>query len=158
MVDIILNHLACSYSFWIKTVCRAGKETINPYVKLLCTLKIICFGVSGSAFIDYQEFGETAARHCVHHLARGLVNCHALAEVYLRKPSNGDAPRVTSMHDHVHKMPGMLGLLDVMKVYWKNCPTALKGQFRGREKCASLALESVVDDNFWLWPGSFGFP
>ena len=117
MVDTIINHLTPRDSFWVKTVCRAGKETINPYVKLLCTLKMICFGVSGSAFIDYHQFGETTARHCVHHLARRLVNCRALAEVYLRKPSNTDARRVTSMHNHVHKMPGMLGSLDVMKVY-----------------------------------------
>ena len=85
-----------------------------------------------------SPIGETTARRCVHRLARGSVNCHALAEVYLRKPSNGDAPRVTSMHDHVHKMPGMLGSLDVTKVYWKNCPTALKGQFQGRESVHQL--------------------
>ena len=32
MLDMIINHLAKKDSFWIKTVCRAGKETINPYV------------------------------------------------------------------------------------------------------------------------------
>ena len=31
MVDSILNHLANRDSFWIKTVCRAGKDTINSY-------------------------------------------------------------------------------------------------------------------------------
>jgi hypothetical protein len=47
-----------------------GKRTrrpINPYVKLLCALKMICFGVSGSAFVDCHQFGETTARRCVHH-------------------------------------------------------------------------------------------
>jgi len=33
MVDTIINHLAKNDNFWIKTVCRAGKETINPYFK-----------------------------------------------------------------------------------------------------------------------------
>jgi len=55
-------------------------------------------------------------------------------------------------------MPGMLGSLDVTKVHWKNCLTALKGQFQGREKCATIALEAVVDHNLWFWHGSFGFP
>ncbi len=158
VVDIIINHLAARNSSWVKTVCRAGKDTINPYIKLFCALKMICFGVSGSAFIDYHQFGETTERCCVHHFARGLVNCRALAEVYLRKPPNADSRRITSMHNCVHKMPGMLGSLDVTKVYWKNCPTALKGQFQGREKCASIALESVVDYNLWFWHASFGFP
>ena len=62
------------------------------------------------------------------------------------------------MHKNVHKMPGMLGSLDVTKVHWKNCPTALKGQFQGREKYASMALEAVVDHNLWFWHASFGFP
>ena len=42
MDNTIINHLCCRNSFWIKTVCRAGKEMINPYVKLLCALKMIC--------------------------------------------------------------------------------------------------------------------
>ena len=62
------------------------------------------------------------------------------------------------MHKNVHKMPGMLGSLDVTKVHWKNCPTALKGQYQGREKYGSIALDSAVDYNLWFWHASFGFP
>lgn len=158
MVDTILNHLCRRNTFWVKTVCRAGKETINPYVKLLCALKMICYGISGHAFLDYHQFGESTSRRCVHHLVTGLVSCPALAEVYLRIPTKADSIKVTTMHKNVHKMPGMLGSLDVTKVYWKNCPTALKGQFQGREKYASIALEAVVDHNLWFWHASFGFP
>ena len=43
-------------------------------------------------------------------------------------------------------------------VHWKKCPTALKGQYQGREKYATIALESVVDYNLWFWHASFGFP
>ena len=52
----------------------------------------------------------------------------------------------------------MLGSLNVTKLHWKNCPTALKGQFQGREKCATIALEAVVDYNLWFWHASFAFP
>jgi hypothetical protein len=55
-------------------------------------------------------------------------------------------------------MPEILGSWDVTKVHWKNCPTALKGQFQGQEKCATIALESVVDYNLWFWHASFGYP
>jgi len=40
----------------------------------------------------------------------------------------------------------------------EECPTALKGQFQGREKYATIAMESVVDDNHWFWHAAFGFP
>ena len=68
--------------------------------------------------------------------------------MYLRKPSKADVQRAREMHPQVHKILGMLGSLDVIKVYWKNCPTALKGQFQGKN--ASLALEVVVDYNMWF--------
>ena len=54
MVDTIINHLAKRDNFWIKTVSRAGKQTINPYVKFLCAMKMICYGVSGNVFVDYH--------------------------------------------------------------------------------------------------------
>jgi hypothetical protein len=158
MVDTIINHLAKRDTFWIKTVCRAGKETINPYVKFLCAMKMLCYGVSGSAFVDYHRFGETTSRRCISKLSRGLIECRALSEVYLRKPSKAGARRVTDMHHRVHKIPGMLGSLDVTKVHWKNCSTALKGQSQGKEKYASIALEVVVDYNLYFWHASFGFP
>jgi len=158
MVDIILNHLASQNSFWTKTVDQAGNKTINPNVKLPCSLKMICYGISGHAFIDYNQFGETTSCCCVHHLVRGLVSCCALSEVYLRKPSKADSCKISTMHGNVHKMPGMLGSLDVTKVHWNNCPTALKGQFQGREKCATITLVSIVNYNLWFWHASFGFP
>jgi hypothetical protein len=34
----------------------------------------------------------------------------------------------------------------------------LKGQFQGQEKCATIALESVVDCNLWFLHASFGYP
>ena len=91
MVDIILNHLASKNQFWVKTICWAGKETINPYMKLLCALKMICYGVFGHAFLDYHQFREATSRRCVHHFIGGLVSCCELTEVYLRKPSKSDA-------------------------------------------------------------------
>ena len=39
---------------------------------------------------------------------KGMLECRALTEEYLRKPSRADARRVTGMHHKVHKMPVMV--------------------------------------------------
>ena len=52
----------------------------------------------------------------------------------------------------------MLGPLDVTKVVWENCPAALKGQYQGKEKVATIGLEAVSDANLWIWHRVFGFP
>ena len=63
-------------------------------MKLLCAPKMICYRISGNAFIDYHQFGETTSRCCVYRLVRGLVKCRALLHVYLRKPSKADARKI----------------------------------------------------------------
>ncbi len=62
------------------------------------------------------------------------------------------------MHEEVHKIPDMMGSLYVTKVHWKNCPTAWKGQFQGREKYQGLGLEAGFDNNLWFWHAASGFP
>ena len=62
------------------------------------------------------------------------------------------------MHHDLHGIDGMLGSLDVTKVCWENCPRALKGQYQGKEKVATIGLEAVSDSNLWIWHRMFGFP
>jgi hypothetical protein len=119
---------------------------------------MLCYGISASAFVDYFQMGETTSRRCLSKLTPGMVDCDALANVYLRKPTKSDARNIVKLHEKVHKIPGMMGSLDVMKVHWKNCPTARKGQFQGSEKYSGLGLEAVVDNNLWFWHAAFGFP
>jgi hypothetical protein len=158
MVETLVTHLAKKNPFWRQTVCRAGKPTICPYVKFLMGMKMICYGVSGNAFVDYFQMGESTTRKCVSFLTKGLVSCRPLTNQYLRRPTKSDARNIVAMHERVHKIPGMMGSLDVTKVHWKRCPTAWKGQFQGREKVASIGLEAVVDNNLWFWHAAFGFP
>jgi hypothetical protein len=87
MVDTIMNHLAKDDCFWRQMACRAGKPIICLYVKFLCAQKMLRYGVSASAFIDYFQIGETTSGRCLSHLTRGLVCCNGLAVIYLRKPT-----------------------------------------------------------------------
>eukprot|EP00804_Cyclotella_cryptica_P026433 CCRYP_008109-RA/>CCRYP_008109-RA protein AED:0.33 eAED:0.33 QI:0/-1/0/1/-1/1/1/0/162 len=153
MVETLVTPLANRHSFWRQTVCRAGKPTICPYVKFLMAMKMICYGVSGNAFVDYFQMGETMMRRCVSFLTKGIVSCRPLANKYLRRLTKSDARNIVSMHEQVHKIPGMMSSLDVTKAHWKRCPTAWKGQFQGREKYASIGLEAIIDNNLW---GGFG--
>ena len=65
MVDTIINHLIC------------------PQVKFLCAQKMLCYGVSASPFVDYFQMGDTTSRRCLSKLTQGMVDCNALANVYL---------------------------------------------------------------------------
>jgi Plant transposon protein len=75
----------------------------------------------------------------------------------MRAPPKADIKRITDQHLRVHGVPGMLGCLDCLHVYWKNCPVAWQGQFKnGRYKYSSVVVEAMVDHNLWFWHASVG--
>jgi hypothetical protein len=39
---------------------------------------------------------------------------------------------------------------------WKNCPTALAGQYKGKGKKPTVVLEAVADQRLWIWHCFFG--
>ena len=81
MVDTIINHLTKRDSFWRQTVCRAGKPSISPHITFLCGPKMLCYGISVSAFLDYFQINESMLRICLSKLTQGMVKCNALANV-----------------------------------------------------------------------------
>ena len=113
-------------------------------------MRRICYGISFSAFQDSFQMGESTAQECVSKLVRGIVQCPEIAKVYLCKPSRHDAKCIVELHKEKQGIDGMMGSLDVTKVYWANCPTAWKGQFKGKEDCPSIALKAVDDFNVWI--------
>jgi hypothetical protein len=47
--------------------------------------------------------------------------------------------------------------LDVTHIVWRNCPTALRGQFmRGDHQYPTIMLEAVASNDLWIWHAFFG--
>src|SRR4051812_15509420 len=51
-----------------------------------------------------------------------------------------------------------LGSLDCMYWAWKNCPSAWKGMFQGKEDVPTVVLEAIADSNRRFWHFNFGSP
>jgi len=49
--------------------------------------------------------------------------------------------------------PGCVGSVDCMKLHWKNCPRALKGQFHNPRdgKLAAISCDAVTDGDLYCW-------
>jgi Plant transposon protein len=133
------------------------KPGIRPEVKILCALKQLAFGTSGTAFLDYFQMSDTTARKCLKDFAK-IVATSDLREVYLRSPTKADARRLSRMHEVEFGVPGCIGCLDCTHVYWRTCPRAWHGQYEGKEGCATIVLEAVADYTTRIWHTCFGFP
>ncbi len=158
MVESILSKLVETDSFWVQSIDCCGRESIDPIVKFLGAQKLICFGVSFSAFKNYFQMGESTARLCLRKLTKGIVLCSSISDYYLRTPSKSDARKIVALHKKVYGIDGCMGCLDVTKIHWGACPVAWKGQFEGKEGFPTIGLEAVSDYNLWIWHNAFGFP
>jgi Plant transposon protein len=144
-------------TFFTEKQSAIGKPAIPIEVKVLGILKCIAFGCSGTAFRDYHQMATNTFTEGLKAFFRALKADKALNGEYMRYPSRRDVKRVTGLHDDVHGVPGMLGSLDCLHVYWKNCPVAWQGQFKnGRYKYSSVVVEAMVDHNLWFWHASIG--
>ena len=153
-----LEELAKDDPFWTQKPDCTGRPGIAPEVKLLAALKLVCYGVSFSAFQSYFQMGESTARECVSRMSQGMFNNKNIREKYLRQMTKSDARKVEKMHSTQHGVNGMLGSIDVMQVCWENCPYEQRGQHIGKNGKPTLGLEAVADNSLWFWHSDFGFP
>ena len=135
------------------------RRGICPNVRILLGLKVFGFGISGIAFQDYFQIGESTARQCVQRLARIIAKDEDLRRKYRPDQiTREQAQRITRLHEQKFGVPGMLGFLDCMHVFWKNCPVAYQGHYTGKEKKPSLVLEAFSDYHLFIWYSHFGSP
>jgi hypothetical protein len=107
--------------------------------------------------MDYHQMAQNTFTEALKAFFRAVKADSALNDQYTRYPNKQDVKRITDQHLRVHGVPGMLGCLDCLHVYWKNCPVAWQGQFKnGRYKYSSVVVEAMVDHNLWFWHASVG--
>jgi hypothetical protein len=159
IVEQLIQICGSTHSFFTLTTNKiTGEKSIHPEVKVLMALKVLAYGVSPSAFMDYFQMSDTTGRKALKVFCSIVGNHPLLRQKYLREVSKSDAMRVSAMHAKEFGVRGCIGCLDCMHVYWKNCPTSWKGQYEGKDGCPSIVLEAVADYTTWIWHTRFGFP
>ena len=131
---------------------------IDPKVKVLIALKCLAYGVSSSAFQDYFQMSESTGQKCIKRFTMAIAQDQDLKAHYLRPLNRVDARRVVQHHLDQHGVAGMIGSLDCMHLVWRTCPMAWHGQFKGKEKVATVVLEALADNTLWIWHANFGAP
>ncbi len=121
-------------------------------------LKLVAYGCSPLAFVDFFQMSQSTARQCLLKLCRIVSSENDLQSVYARQMTRSDARRLSALHEAVHGIVGMIGSLDCTHVGWKNCPVAWQGSNSGKSGKPTIVLEALADHNLWFWHHSFGYP
>ena len=141
--------------FFLTTTDAHGRPAATLQARLLLPLKTLAYGVPPHAFRDYFSMSKTMCRECCFEFDRIIQQLHE--KEYLRLPTPFDLKQIDKLHRKVHRVPGMYGSLDCMHTFWKNCPKAWQGQYKGKgKKPPSIILEGISDYNLWMWHVSYG--
>ena len=141
--------------FYTQITDMFGNQGPCMEARLLLALKTMAYGVPYHCFRDQFQMSSTLARECC--IVFDETISHLYTSEYMRLPTLDDIVAINNLHHSVHGFYGMFGSLDCMHTYWKNCPVAWQGSYKGKEKKPSIVLEAICDHHLWFWHGAYGY-
>jgi hypothetical protein len=105
--------------------------------------------------MDYFQMSPTLAKTCCFEFDKAIKKCYK--KEYLRLPTAEDLKAICKLHKAIHKVDGLFGSLDCLHTYWKNCPKAWQGSFKGKEDRPSIVMEAISDYHLFFWQISYGY-
>ena len=112
--------------FHMNIVDGAGREGASFEARLMLLFKSMACGVPPHCFRDCFQMSPTLAKKCVSKFHAKIKE--VCQQECLRVPTKEDIQQIVKLHQVRHGVNGMFGSLDCMHTWWKNCPTAWKGQ------------------------------
>eukprot|EP00171_Calliarthron_tuberculosum_P007479 IDg7479t1 len=135
-----------------KTNC-AGVRGLSALQKCTAAMRMLAYGGAADVLDEYMRMAESTSLEALMRFCRAVVQKYG--DAYLRPPTK-DEVIVLLRRGAYLGFPGMLGSIDCCKWRWKNCPTALHGQYQGKEGVPTVTLEAIADDRLYIWHMFFG--
>jgi Plant transposon protein len=156
-IEVIIQSLGNSGNSFYGTFRsdRHGKRGASIEAKVLIAIRTLAYGVASYCFCDYFSMSKTSALDCCRMFNKNIPKI--FGDEYMRVPTAADLGAVVALHKRVHGVDGMLGSLDCMHTYWKNCPVAWQQSFKGKQSGPTIVLEAVADHCLWFWHTSYGY-
>jgi hypothetical protein len=130
-----------------------GNMGIHPLQRISGALRVLGFGYAYAAVDELIGIAESTMALTLRSLCRAIVD--EFGPEYLREPNEDDMRRILAVNES-RGFPGCLGSIDCQHWEWKNCPVAWAGQFKGKERKPTVAMEAIADGEVWFWHLSVG--
>lgn len=136
----------------------AGRAGHPLHTKILSSLRRLGTGCSLHDLDDHSRMSAESQRYYFM-LFLKAVHGRFGGKMLNREPT---ASELQAVHERyaARGFPGCVGALDCMKLVWKNCPRAMKGQYHNPKdsKLAVISCEAVADSDLYCWNWFAGRP
>jgi hypothetical protein len=133
----------------------AGRVGISCLLKVKCALRVLAYVASFDSIDENLELSETTISNCVQHFCKADIGVFGTEN--LRSPTPAELDSI-QMENARREFVGMVGSIDCMHSVWKNCPMAVSGLHKVKEKKSSKVLKAVADYKLRKWHYNFGSP
>ncbi|KAK1866663.1 hypothetical protein I4F81_009179 [Pyropia yezoensis] len=140
---------------FIQTIDATGRPRAHPLQKLVAAFRVLAYGES----TDRPDENCRISRSTVDNTVRDLV--YYIVDIfrpnYLRQP-NAEELTILLKRSAERGVPGCIGSLDCSHWEWRACPKGMQGSFQNRKGRRSIVMETVCDEDLYIWHLFVGCP
>jgi len=141
--------------FWQQRVNATGRPQAHPLQKLVGAFRVLAYGEAADRPDEYVRLSRTTVAEATRRLVAFLIDTYA--DTYLRPPNEAEAAAILQ-RNAARGAPGCLGSIDCSHWEWAACPKALAGQYQGRDGKRTVTMETICDEDLYIWHLFVGVP
>ena len=141
--------------FFAQRINATGRLQAHPLQKVVAAFRVIAYGEAPDRTDEYVRLSASTIAMSVRELMRFIVD--EFGPSYLRPPTTEELQRILTRNAE-RGMPGCMGSLDCSHWEWRNCPKAFAGMYQNRHGKRSVVMETVCDEDLWIWHLFVGCP
>jgi hypothetical protein len=116
---------------------------------------MLAYDVPADSMDEVVRIAESTMIEAFKHFVKAVVDFYG--DQYLRPPNDDDTRKLLASNER-RGWPGMLGCIDCMHWWWKNCPAGWKGYYEGHVDGPTMILEAMASQDLWIRHSFFGLP
>jgi len=141
--------------FWRHSFNATDRPQARAIQKVAAALRVLGYGESFDRADEYCRLSRSTIDDATHRLTEFIIDKEE--STYLRRPTDVELEHILT-RNAARGMPCYMGFIDCTHWQWHKCPKALGGQYLDRKSRHSVVIETVCDEDLYIWHLFVGCP
>jgi len=141
--------------WWRRSINATGRLQSYPIQNLLAALRVLGNGEPYDCPDEYYLLSPSTIAEATRRLTHLIGD--KWEATYLRRPTEDELKHILT-RNAARGMPGCIGSIDCTHWQWLKCPNALAGQYHDHKGKRSVVVESICDEDTYIWHFFIGAP
>jgi len=140
---------------WRRTVNATGRPQAHAIQKVSAALRVLGYGEPFDRSDEYMRLSRSSIDVYTRRLTHFIID--KWESTYLRRPTAEELEHILR-RNAARGLPGCIGSIDCTHWTWARCAKALAGQYKDRNGKVSVVIETVCDEDLYIWHLFVGCP